>query len=219
MIWCYLLGAALVGYFLAHAIIEVHYFLRMLLAMCLARFFKKRCHIMDMTSVTGLCLTTDIDTLLFHMNNARYFRELDFAKADFYERTGLYRAIMKKGGSIFQGAATIRYRRFIKTFTRFKITTRIIYWDEKSIFMEHKFISPSDGFVRCVVLSRQRVVNLPVDDLMNELLGKTAKKQTAFDRLENGIAEHAKIKPSIPLEVAKWMEWNEISSANLRTDS
>lgn len=70
--------------------------------------------------------------------------------------------------------------------------------------MEHKFISPSDGFVRCVVLSRQRVVNLPVDDLMNELLGKTTKKQTPFDRLENGNAEHAKIKPSIPLEVTKF---------------
>ncbi|XP_055711787.1 protein THEM6 [Phlebotomus papatasi] len=219
MIWCYLLGAALAGFILAHGILELHYFLRMCLAVGIAKFFKSRSHILDMTSVTGLCITTDIDTLLFHMNNARYFRELDFAKADFYERTGLYRTIVKKGGSIFQGAATIRYRRFIKTFTRFKITTKIVYWDEKSIFMEHKFISPSDGFVRCVVLSRQRVVNLPVDDLMNELLGKTTKKQTPFDRLENGNAEHAKIKPSIPLEVAKWMEWNDISSANLRTDT
>jgi acyl-CoA thioesterase FadM len=69
------------------------------------------------------------------MNNSRYLREIDMARADFYERTGLYKIICNKGGGIVQGAATIRYRRFIKTFHRFNITTKIIYWDDKSIFM------------------------------------------------------------------------------------
>lgn len=73
----------------------------------------------------GLCLTNDVDTLLYHMNNARYFRELDFARVDFYERTKLYRTITRLGGSVFQGAATIRYRRFIRPFHRFKIISRV----------------------------------------------------------------------------------------------
>lgn len=59
------------------------------------------------------------------MNNARYLREVDFARVDFYERTLLYRTIRSKGGSVVQGATTIRYRRFIRPFTRFKISSRV----------------------------------------------------------------------------------------------
>lgn len=74
---------------------------------------------------TGICTTTDVDPLLSHMNNARYLRELDFARADFYERTNLYREICSQGSGVVQGAATIRYRRFLKPFTIFKITSKV----------------------------------------------------------------------------------------------
>jgi hypothetical protein len=75
--------------------------------------------------ISGVCITTDIDTLLYHMNNARYLRELDFARVDFYERTGLYRKIRQKGGAVVQGACTIRYRRFVRPFSVFKITSKV----------------------------------------------------------------------------------------------
>lgn len=75
--------------------------------------------------IAGVCLTTDVDTLLFHMNNVRYLREVDFARVDFYERTKLYRKIRSKGGAVYQGATTIRYRRFVRPFSRFRITSRV----------------------------------------------------------------------------------------------
>lgn len=78
---------------------------------------------------TGICTTTDVDPLLSHMNNARYLRELDFARADFYERTNLYREICSQGSGVVQGAATIRYRRFLKPFTIFKITSKVFTSD------------------------------------------------------------------------------------------
>lgn len=59
------------------------------------------------------------------MNNARFIRELDFARVDFYERTGLYKRIRSKGGSIAMGATTIRYRRFVRLFNRYTITSRV----------------------------------------------------------------------------------------------
>jgi len=59
------------------------------------------------------------------MNNARYLRELDFARVDFYERTGLYKKIRQKGGAVVQGACTIRYRRFVRPFSVFKITSKV----------------------------------------------------------------------------------------------
>lgn len=68
------------------------------------------------------------------MNNARYLRELDFARADFYERTGLYANIKAAGGSVLQAATTIRYRRYLKPFTKFTITSKV------SLYTSHIYI-------------------------------------------------------------------------------
>ncbi|XP_034671961.1 protein THEM6 [Drosophila subobscura] len=264
---CYLaLGCLLVIVFL-YGLLELHYFLRMCICVVLARFVKRRCHILDATTVNGLCLTNDVDTLLYHMNNARYFRELDFARVDFYERSHLYRTITGMGGSVFQGAATIRYRRFIRPFHRFNIVSRIVYWDEQSLFMEHRFVRPSDKFVHCIAICRQRVIDVSMEAVMAELLPRTASDQfrplerhvvpgseaslqpmsvtggisnPAMDQsslAENGhaaaaaavpvpatatapvtaLGHCAKLKPSLPPELSKWIEYNDMSSKNLRS--
>ena len=77
---------------------------------------------------------------------------------------------------------------------------QIIYWDSKALYMEHRFITPKDEFVRAIAICQQRVINCNAEDIMKEMLGP----------------EHGVQKPEIPLEVAKWIECNEISSANLR---
>lgn len=60
------------------------------------------------------------------MNNARYLRELDFARFFFYDNSGIYAAISKKGGGAVQGASSIRYRRAIPIFTPYKVTTKVL---------------------------------------------------------------------------------------------
>ncbi|XP_030567779.1 protein THEM6 [Drosophila novamexicana] len=254
---CYVALGCLLALVLLYGLLELHYFLRMCLCVLLARFVKRRCHILETTTVNGLCLTNDVDTLLYHMNNARYFRELDFARVDFYERTKLYRTITRLGGSVFQGAATIRYRRFIRPFHRFKIISRIIYWDEQSLFMEHRFVRPADQFIHCIVICRQRVIDVSMDSVMAELLPKTAATplqasrhtlsstasmqpagmaqaqamqlpQTTLEaaQAENGhvatsttttTAYSVKLKPPLPPELCKWIEYNDMSSKNLRS--
>lgn len=47
--WCYLLITGLVLY----ALFELHYFLRMCLCVILARFVKRKCHILETTTVAG----------------------------------------------------------------------------------------------------------------------------------------------------------------------
>lgn len=76
--------------------------------------------------------------ILTHMNNARYLREVDMARIDFYIRTKLYDVVRSQKGQILLGACNVRFRRFIGIFQRFKITTKIIYWNEDNIFIEHK---------------------------------------------------------------------------------
>ncbi|XP_011493979.1 PREDICTED: protein THEM6 [Ceratosolen solmsi marchali] len=213
MITCWVLVGVLGVLVLLHALFEVHYFLRMFMTVFLARFCRKRVHILDETSVYGLCATTDIDWLLYHMNNARYLRELDFARADFYERTNLYREICLQGTGVVQSASTIRYRRFLKPLTIFKITSKIIYWDEKTIFMEHRFVTPSDGFVRAIAICRQRLLDCSAESVMGGLIDRGVKQNGS---LETGVTQIPQVRPEMPVEVARWLESNDVSSAKLR---
>jgi acyl-CoA thioesterase FadM len=71
--------------------------------------------------LTGLCSTQDVDIFIRHMNNARYVRELDFARFHYYGLTGIYAAIKKHGGGAVQGASSVRYRRTIPIFNPVRI--------------------------------------------------------------------------------------------------
>ncbi|GAB5360671.1 hypothetical protein AAMO2058_000647300 [Amorphochlora amoebiformis] len=81
-----------------------------------------------------------------HMNNARYNKALGMARLYFVVQSGLWQCMLRlrvKGGL---KAVTIRFRREIKPFTRYKILSRLAGWDERSLFYEHKFVtSQKDG--------------------------------------------------------------------------
>jgi hypothetical protein len=75
---------------------------------------------------------------------------------------------------------------------------QLIYWDDKSIYLEQQFLTLRDGFVRAVALSRQNIVGVNVKDLMAEFVGSDVKK------------------PEIPEELEHWLKGIEVSSAKLR---
>ncbi|CAG9765471.1 unnamed protein product [Ceutorhynchus assimilis] len=185
-------------------LLEFHYFFRAFLCMVNARFFKGNVFVLDETFVNGICLTNDVDNLLNHMNNARYLRELDFARIDFYERTKLYERTVAKGGSVFIGASTIRYRRFIKIFSKYCISTKIVYWDNQNVYLEHKFITHKN-FVNAISLCKLRFVKVDVEELMQNLM----------ETLPKNVEGCVRQKPLKPLELEKWIESNQISSENL----
>lgn len=158
--WTHLIILALLLIFGLHVIIECFYFLRMLLCFILATFVKRKVHILEKCSLSGngvtftdesipdidrfssqflgICTTRDVDMILTHMNNARYLREVDLARVDFYIRSRLYEVVRSQKGQILLGACNVRFRKFIGIFQRFKLTTKIVYWNEDSIFIEHK---------------------------------------------------------------------------------
>lgn len=199
----------LLVFVLLYSVFEVNYFIRSFWCGLMCILFKKYVHVLDTTTYSSACLTTDMDFLLFHMNNSRYLREVDFARMEFYKRTGLWGAIREKGGLPVQGGTNIRYRKFIRTFSLYTISSRIIYWDENSIYMEHRFVCRSDSFVNAIVHCRQRVINCNVEEIMGELLAKQAKDNP-------GAQEAPRLKPECPLEIHHWMQANHVSSANLR---
>ncbi|XP_022901728.1 protein THEM6-like [Onthophagus taurus] len=204
MVFCFALVGVCALILILYGLFELHYFLRICLSVILARF-KTKIHVLDEATVRGICVTSDIDTLLFHMNNARYMRELDFARVDFYERTGLYRCIKSKGGGLVMGATTIRYRRFVKLFHKYILTSKVTYWDDQNIYMEHRFISPGDRFINAIVMTKTRLINCNAEEIMQEMI--LSKNDPEY---------RGKTRPEIPPDLEKWMESNTISSQALR---
>ncbi|XP_073951494.1 protein THEM6-like [Choristoneura fumiferana] len=182
---------------LAYMFWDVNYFLRVAFTIGFGRLFQKKCGVNDTSTIYGFCTTQDVDIFLRHMNNARYVRELDFARFHFYDRTGIYANITAAKGHALQGASSIRYRRTIPIFSAYKVETRLAYWDDKTLFIEQKFITLNDGFVRAIVLSRQNLIDVNAETLFKGIPG-------------------AEQKPQCPEEITHWLQSIEISSAKLR---
>ncbi|KAI5701818.1 hypothetical protein M8J75_013694 [Diaphorina citri] len=201
----------LICWVVQYLILDIHWFFRAFVCVVHTVLCKKKIHILNETHYYGICWTTDIDIWVFHMNNAKYLRELDFAKTDFLVRTKIFQHVRKKNGMLLVGSTNIRYRRFIKIFQIFKITTRIVYWDKNSLYFEHRFISVKDNFVCAIAYAKQRITNFDVEDMMKQFVGKNV----VLSENGNSVLE----KPPIPPEIRKLMEMDELSSSQLRSEA
>jgi hypothetical protein len=86
-----------------YAVWDVNYFLRCIFTLGYAHFFQKKRKVTDTTTIYSICTSQDVDIFIRHMNNARYLRELDFARFHYYGLTGIYASIKKHGGGAVQG--------------------------------------------------------------------------------------------------------------------
>lgn len=147
----------LVALFLLFCTLDVWYFLRGAQVFFQAWFQPRIWDILAEQSVDGMVLPHDLD-YMGHMNNSRYLRECDFARFHHYMRNGLFMASRKLGAKMVVGASTIRYRRSLAFREPFEIRTRVVGWDEKSFYLQQRFVSKRDGFISAVMLCRQNVV-------------------------------------------------------------
>jgi len=108
----------------------------------------------DASVIYGLCATTDVDYFC-HMNNARYLREMDFGRFDFYFRSGLGHWLEANPKAFaVQHASMMRYRRSLNFLMPYKLVTKLLYFDERSLYFEQRFVSLKDDFVRAIGISK-----------------------------------------------------------------
>ncbi len=81
----------------------------------------------------------DIDFNL-HVNNGRYLALADIGRAHWFVRTGVMAIARKQRAFPVVGDAFAKFRRELKTFETFEIETRLVGWDSKWGFLEHRFI-------------------------------------------------------------------------------
>ncbi len=86
----------------------------------------------------SFCAPTDVDYFC-HMNNGRYHREMDFGRFDFYFRGGLSRHLSRMSGvHVVQHASMIRFRRSIDFLQPYKLVTKLVWFDERSLYFEQR---------------------------------------------------------------------------------
>lgn len=115
-------------------------------------------------------LPFDLDENI-HMNNARYLNYMELGRYDWMFRSGFFRyALSKKLISVVANTSIV-YLRELGPFQKFKLTTRVSYWNERTAFFEHRFVSRgktcSIALVEARLVSKDEKIRL--DEIAREL--------------------------------------------------
>jgi len=84
-------------------------------------------------------LPNDID-VNFHMNNGRYLTICDLTRIDMFIRTGLARTMIKEKWTPVISEHTMKYKRGLRPFQKYKVLMEVTGWDDKAFHMTHTFI-------------------------------------------------------------------------------
>lgn len=112
-------------------------YLRLLLTLVRARFER------SLSTRVACCQwfrvwPNDIDAFC-HMNNGRYLQIMDIARARWLLRTGTLGVIRRRRWSVALGGNLIRYRRPLRLWTSYRVSTRLVCWDDRWFSLEHQF--------------------------------------------------------------------------------
>ncbi len=143
----------------------------------IASFFKPELAIIrPENSLTMRVLPNDLD-INMHMNNGRYLTICDLSRVDVFIRTGLARTMLNEGWIPVISVHTMQYKKPLKLFQKYKVTMKIVDWDDKSFQMEHHFtvgdrVVATGTSVGCV-LSKSGVI---CPDVVLKKVAKRKKK-------------------------------------------
>ena len=120
---------------------------------------------------------TDLDTNL-HMNNGRYLTIMDIGRLDLVVCTGLWRSVVKHRWMPVVSTSAVRFRRELRLFEQFALETRVRYWADSVIVMEHRFrftkgnrkgAIAATALMKAGFYDRKEKSFVPVQRIMDEL--------------------------------------------------
>lgn len=145
-----------------------------------------RVELFDPVTLSFRALPSDCDANL-HVNNARYLRLMDLGRFALVARIGLGRAMMERRWGAVVGAVEIEFLKEVPLFAAFDLSTRIVGWDEKWVFMEQRFELAGKlaavGRVQGVFRAKNRTV--PTAEVLAEIgpWSRSPQLPQTFERL------------------------------------
>jgi len=121
---------------------------------------------LDTSSVDMRVWPNDLDINL-HVNNGRYLTLMDLGRLDLLMRSGTLNVLFKRKWAPVLGAATVRFKRSMRLFEKFTLKTRVLGWDEKWVYMEHRIETAEHLAVIAIVkaLFREKGRSIPSREL------------------------------------------------------
>ena len=129
----------------------------------------------------------DLD-LYLHVNNGVYLQMMDIARSNYLADLGAYPLLKETGWYPVVAASTMRYRRSLRIAERVRITTRVLGWDPRVVYLEQLFHRGEDLAARGVVAGR--------------FLHRSGSRVPATDVIAR--LGHTAPSPELPEDVAAW---------------
>lgn len=149
---------------------------------------RSKANVLDEVRTPMRAWLTDID-INRHVNNGRYLTLMDFARLDHSIRTGMMSAMLKRKWWPIMGAATVNFRREIKPLMTFELTTKLLAYDDKWLYGEHRF--ERDGVVHATAYAKAVIklgrTTVPPAELM-KVMGHDGPPPEAPEPLRRWIA-------------------------------
>ncbi|XP_047985820.1 protein THEM6-like [Leguminivora glycinivorella] len=179
---------------------DANYFVRVYVTVIGSRLFNSKISIKDTATIYGICTLQDCDITFTSIRLSRLVRDLDFARYQFYDRTGIYQRSQELRIKSLQGCTLTCTSEPVPLFKFYRIDTKLVYWDDRSLFFEHQVVTTADGKVRSFLVSRQHAIG---DD------GQST------EALLEGLTG-SDVRPTCPDYIQTWLKSMEISSKKLR---
>ncbi|MFC7333418.1 thioesterase family protein [Rhodocista pekingensis] len=161
-----------------------------MLRVVVAALLGRPLHPLAASVVTLRVWPTDLDPNL-HMTNSRYLAMMDIGRLDLIVRTRIWRVLLKRRWAPVLGSSTIRYRRSLAPFQRFRVRTQVICWDEKWLYIEHVFEDLA-GEVHAVAMTKGLFL----------AGGRTVPTAAVLDALGGGHID----SPPVPPGILAWQQ-------------
>jgi acyl-CoA thioesterase FadM len=130
----------------------------------------------------------DIDFNL-HLNNARYLNIMDYARTHLLARIGLLEHVIRARWQPMVGAVWMTYRRPLPVFSSFWLSSRLVCWDERWLYIEQTFEGRQGlaavGWVKGVLRDKRG----------------TVEPQAAIETVAPGV-----VSPPMPEAIGTWNE-------------
>ncbi len=130
----------------------------------------------------------DLD-LYRHVNNGVYLQYMDVARSNYLADLGAFTLLAERGWYPVVAASTMKYRRSLTLGQRFTVTTTVLGWDERVVYLDQVFTRGDDHVARGWVAGR--------------FLSRSGERVPATDVVAL-LAGSPTSSPVLPQEVATW---------------
>ena len=111
------------------------------------------------------------------LKSDKYLQFAECAQLDYVVKTKLFSVLLSKGISFVNAAQVIRFAKSISMFSHVKMTTQVIYFDDKFAYFEHVFVSQNKPCATVLVKMKFKQGKLTVNPA--EMLGTFAGSKPA----------------------------------------